>query len=62
MPKLDMIHSNMLTEYSDTTIRKSKSYKLTIVEKAENYIEMNFSEDISMEVANFHLITWLHRF
>jgi AraC-like DNA-binding protein len=47
--ELDMIHSNMVTEYSDTTIRKSYSHKLTIVEKAENYIEMNFSEDISME-------------
>lgn len=47
--ELDMIHSNMITEYSDPSIRKSKSNKLTIVEKAEDYIEMNFSEDISME-------------
>ena len=47
--ELDVIHSNMVTEYSDTTIRISNSNKLTIVEKAENYIEMNFSEDISME-------------
>jgi AraC-like DNA-binding protein len=47
--ELDIIHSNMVTEYSDTTIRKSNSNKLTIGERAENYIEMNFSEDISME-------------
>jgi AraC-like DNA-binding protein len=47
--ELDMIHSNMVTEYSDPTIRKTNSTKLTIVEEAENYIEMNFSEDISME-------------
>ena len=49
IPELDIIHSNMVTEYSDTTIRKSNSNKLTIVQRAENYIEMNFSEDISME-------------
>jgi YesN/AraC family two-component response regulator len=47
--ELDMIHSNMMREYSDPAIRKSKSNKLTIVQKAEDYIEMNFSEDISME-------------
>ncbi|OAB43541.1 AraC family transcriptional regulator [Paenibacillus antarcticus] len=47
--ELDKIHSNMVTEYSDTTIRKSKRDNLSIVQKAENYIEMNFAEDISME-------------
>ena len=47
--ELDKIHSNMITEYSDPAIRKSTSKNLTIVEKAENYIEMNFAEDISME-------------
>jgi AraC-like DNA-binding protein len=47
--ELDKIHSYMITEYSDPSIRKSKSDNLTIVEKAENYIEMNFAEDISME-------------
>jgi YesN/AraC family two-component response regulator len=47
--ELDMIHSNMVSEYSDPTIRKSKSENVSIVGKAENYIEMNFSEDISME-------------
>ncbi|MCM3727345.1 AraC family transcriptional regulator [Neobacillus cucumis] len=47
--ELDQIHGNMVTEYSDPTIRKSKSKNLTIVEKAENYIEMNFAEDISLE-------------
>ncbi|MFS0776685.1 AraC family transcriptional regulator [Neobacillus sp. 3P2-tot-E-2] len=49
LSELDTIHSNMVTEYSNPTIRKSKSDNLSIVEKAENYIEMNFSEDISME-------------
>ncbi|MCR8658585.1 helix-turn-helix domain-containing protein [Paenibacillus endoradicis] len=49
MSELDTIHSNMLREYSDPTIRKSTSDNLTIVEKAEKYIEMNFTEDISME-------------
>lgn len=49
MSELDKIHSNMLREYCDPTIRKSTSENLTIVEKAEKYIEMNFSEDISME-------------
>ncbi|MEH7494048.1 helix-turn-helix transcriptional regulator [Neobacillus niacini] len=49
LSELNTIHSNMVTEYSDPTIRKSKSDNLSIVEKAENYIEMNFSEDISME-------------
>ncbi|OMF37680.1 hypothetical protein BK133_03820 [Paenibacillus sp. FSL H8-0548] len=47
--ELDKIHSNMVKEYSDPTIRKSNSDKLTIVEKAEIYIEMNFAEDISMD-------------
>ncbi|MCM3694248.1 AraC family transcriptional regulator [Neobacillus niacini] len=49
LSELDMIHSNMLTEYSDPAIRKSKRGNVTIVESAENYIEMNFAEDISME-------------
>lgn len=47
--ELDQIHSNMVREYSDPTIRKSKGDNLTIVKQAENYIEMNFAEDISME-------------
>lgn len=47
--KLDQIHLYMIKEYSDPKIRKSNSGSLTIVEKAENYIEMNFAEDISME-------------
>jgi YesN/AraC family two-component response regulator len=49
LSELDKIHSNMVAEYSDLTIRKPKSDKLTIVELAESYIEMHFSEDISME-------------
>lgn len=47
--ELDNIHSYMVAEYADPAIRKSNSNNLTIVEKAENYIEMNFSEDISMD-------------
>jgi AraC-like DNA-binding protein len=47
--ELDKIHSNMIKEYSDPTIRKSRSDSLTIVEKAEEYVEMNFTEVISME-------------
>lgn len=50
LTELDKIHSNMLMEYSNPTIRKSSSSKLSIVEKAENYIEMNFMEDHSIEV------------
>ena len=47
--ELDKIHSNMIREYSDPTIRKSRGDNLTIVEKTENYIEIHFTEDISME-------------
>ncbi|WP_338472522.1 AraC family transcriptional regulator [Niallia sp. XMNu-256] len=55
--ELDKIHANMVTEYSDPTIRKSKSGNLSIVEKAVNYIEMNFTEDISVEeiASNLHV-------
>lgn len=49
LSELDKIHSNMLMEYSNPTIRKSSSNTLSIVEKAENYIEMNFMEDQSIE-------------
>ena len=47
--QLEKIHLNMLNEYADPTIRITKSENLSIVEKAENYIEMNFAEDISIE-------------
>jgi AraC-like DNA-binding protein len=46
--ELDKIHSMMVNEYSDTTIRRSNA-NLSIVEKAEKYIEMYFTEDFSME-------------
>ncbi|MBT2657616.1 helix-turn-helix transcriptional regulator [Bacillus sp. ISL-18] len=49
LAELDQIHDHMIAEYSNRSIRKSQSDNLTIVEKAENYIEMNFAEDISME-------------
>lgn len=48
-PELDEIHKKMLAEYSDRSIRKSKNNSHSVVEKAEDYIEMNFSENISME-------------
>ncbi|SFM38757.1 AraC-type DNA-binding protein [Paenibacillus sp. 1_12] len=47
--ELDQIHSNMVKEYSDPTIRRSNSDKMTIAEKVEKYIEMNFAEEISMD-------------
>ena len=47
--QLEKIHSNMLNEYSDPAIRIKKGENLSIVEKAVNYIEMNFAEDISIE-------------
>jgi AraC-like DNA-binding protein len=55
--ELEEIHINMVMEYSDRSIRKPKNSKLTIVEKAESYIETNFSEDISIEemAKNLHV-------
>lgn len=47
--ELDNIHFVMVTEYSDPAIRKSNSDNLTIVEQAEQYIEIYFTEDFSME-------------
>ena len=47
--QLEEIHSKMLNEYADPTIRITKSENLSIVEQAENYIEMHFAEDISTE-------------
>jgi len=49
IPDLDQIHANMMAEYADPALRKSNIGNLSVVEKAENYIEMNFAEDISME-------------
>jgi AraC-like DNA-binding protein len=43
------IHSKMLNEYSDLSLRSQKSENPTIVEKAEEYITMNFAENISIE-------------
>ncbi|OCA84060.1 hypothetical protein A8F94_15130 [Bacillus sp. FJAT-27225] len=55
--ELEKINANMITEYSDTSIRLNHKSKLSIVEKAENYIETNFSEDISIEeiARNLHV-------
>ena len=39
----------MLEEYSDPSIRFLEIEKATITEKAEHFIRMNFSEDISIE-------------
>ncbi|SDN58105.1 AraC family transcriptional regulator [Bacillus sp. OK048] len=49
LSQLEEIHTKMLNEYADPTIRITKSENLSIVEQAENYIEMNFAEDISTE-------------
>jgi AraC-like DNA-binding protein len=47
--ELDKIHFMMVNEYSDTTIRQLNDANLSIVEKAEKYIEMYFTEEFSME-------------
>lgn len=47
--ELDAIHTNMVKEYADPSIRKSRADSLSIVDKAEQYIEMYFTEDHSIE-------------
>ncbi|MGN7297389.1 helix-turn-helix domain-containing protein [Ferdinandcohnia sp. SAFN-114] len=47
--ELEEIHKKMLEEYSDPSIRFIEFEKATIAEKAEHFIKMNFSEDISIE-------------
>ncbi|MEK3889345.1 helix-turn-helix transcriptional regulator [Bacillus sp. FSL K6-3431] len=47
--QLEQIHMNLLNDYSDPTIRFKYNENATIVVKAENYIAMNFAEDISIE-------------
>lgn len=47
--ELNDIHKKMLEEYSDPSIRFLEIEKATITEKAEHFIRMNFSEDISIE-------------
>lgn len=47
-PQLDHLHLLMLEEYSDSSIRLKNKANHTLVEKVINYIEMNFSEDISI--------------
>lgn len=46
--QLEDIHDKMLNEYANPTIRMVKSEK-SIVEKAENYLDVHFAEDISIE-------------
>ncbi|MBS4207992.1 AraC family transcriptional regulator [Bacillus sp. FJAT-50079] len=55
--QLEQLHLNMLHDYSDSTIRIKTNENTSIVEKAENYIEMNFAEDISIEeiARNIHV-------
>lgn len=48
-PELEEIHKKMLEEYADPSIRFIEFEKATIAEKAEHFIKMNFSEDISIE-------------
>jgi len=47
--ELDALHGKMVKEYSDPKIRTSNQGSLTIVQKAEQFIEMYFTEDTSME-------------
>lgn len=47
--ELDALHGKMVKEYSDPTIRTSQQGSLSIVQKAEQFIEMYFTEDTSME-------------
>lgn len=47
--ELEEIHKKMLEEYADPSIRFIEFEKATIAEKAEHFIKMNFSEDISIE-------------
>lgn len=49
LTELEQIHSNMVFAYSDPAIRTSSSKSLTIVEQAEQFVEMYFTEDFSME-------------
>lgn len=46
--RLEQIHFNMLTDYTDPTIRFDTNENTTIVVKAENYITINFAEEISI--------------
>ncbi len=48
IPQLEDIHNKMLNEYANPAIRMEKSDK-SIVEKTEDYIDVHFDEDISME-------------
>ena len=47
--QLEEIHLNMLDEYTDPSIRITRSDSISIVEKAEKYLELNFAEEISIE-------------
>ncbi|WP_138419629.1 helix-turn-helix transcriptional regulator [Aquibacillus sediminis] len=46
---LDTIHSNMIEEYMDPSIRYNQINDPTIVDKAVAYIEMNFAEEFTIE-------------
>lgn len=46
---LEHIHTNMIDEYSDMSIRFKENENATIVEKVENYIETDFAEDATIE-------------
>ncbi|WP_170140677.1 helix-turn-helix transcriptional regulator [Oceanobacillus arenosus] len=47
--QFEEIHLKMLEEYTDPTIRITRSENLSIVERAEKYLELNFAEEISIE-------------
>ncbi|MDQ0256717.1 YesN/AraC family two-component response regulator [Evansella vedderi] len=48
LSQLEKIHENMLDDYSDLSIRK-KEEKASAVDKVKDYIDMYFSENISIE-------------
>ena len=47
--RLEQIHLDMLNDYSDPSIRFDTNKNTSIVEKAENFITMNFAEEFSIE-------------
>ncbi|MFT0139075.1 AraC family transcriptional regulator, partial [Alcanivoracaceae bacterium MT1] len=47
--QLEVIHVNMLDEYTDPTIRYEKIQNPTIIDKAIMFLEKNFAEEISIE-------------
>ncbi|MBM7599234.1 AraC-like DNA-binding protein [Virgibacillus halotolerans] len=47
--QLDQIHENMIDAYTDPSLRIKKGKGVTLVERVENYVEMNFAEDDTID-------------